>query len=194
MLLHHPPTPRAVSAGPVLLATCAATLLAVAALAAAPQTPAPFPRPSQQAPPQRQLPPTTAPAPARPAAAAATGEPSEATLGAPIYPGAQFIASYDAGSGQRYYLFGTESDFAQIVGYYKTILKQKGDPVFDAPPIHMFELGKYKEETMAFTPSVTVKDYAFGGAQGYINPKHGGTPARFKTIIQIVPAPPAGVK
>ena len=36
-------------------------------------------------------------------------------LGVPIYPGAQFIASYDAGRGQRYYLFGTNASFAEIV-------------------------------------------------------------------------------
>ena len=54
----------------------------------------------------------------------------------------------------------------------------------------MFDIGRYKEETMAFTPSVTVKDYTWAGSAGYINPKPGGTPARFKTIIQIVPNPP----
>jgi hypothetical protein len=43
---------------------------------------------------------------------------------------------------------------------------------------------------MAFPPSVTVKDYTWGGSQGYLNPKRGAKPARFITIIQIVPAPP----
>jgi hypothetical protein len=109
----------------------------------------------------------------------------------PLYPGAQFVASYDAGMGQRYYLFGTVADFAQIVAYYKTTLKQKGDLVFEEPPVHMFEIGRYREESMAMAPSVTVKDYTWGGSQGYLNPKRGGAPARFKTIIQVVPVSPA---
>ena len=48
------------------------------------------------------------PAPPRPAARGRTadGAPTEATLGVPIYPGAQFITSYDAGRGQRFYIFG----------------------------------------------------------------------------------------
>ena len=68
------------------------------------------------------------------------------------------------------------------------MLKQKGDLVFEEPPVHMFDLAKFKEETMAFPPSVTVKDYTWGGSEGYLNPKRGATPARFRTIIQIVPA------
>jgi hypothetical protein len=35
-----------------------------------------------------------------------------------------------------------------------------------------------------------VKDYTWAGALGYLNPKRGAEPARFKTIIQIVPVPP----
>jgi hypothetical protein len=34
-----------------------------------------------------------------------------------------------------------------------------------------------------------VKDYTWGGAAGYPNPKAGATPERFPTVIQIVPAP-----
>ncbi len=159
------------------------------------QVPAPFPRPGQ-APAPRPVPPTTVQQPAQPAPAAPAqaGDPTEVTLGTPLYPSAQFIASYDAGRGQRYYLFGTEADFLQIVTYYKTMLKQKGELVFEEPPVHMFEIGRFREETMAFTPSVTVKDYTWGGSQGYLNPKPGAMPARFKTIIQIVPAPPAAPK
>jgi hypothetical protein len=176
---------------PAVLALAAAAALSVSAAA---QTPVPFPRPGQQPPVSRPLSPTTPPEPARTAPPVQAGDPTEATLGAPIYPGAQFIGSYDAGSGQRYYLFGTSSDFAQIVGYYKTILKQKGDLVYEEPPVQMFDLAKFREETMAFPPSVTVKDYTWGGSQGYLNPKAGATPARFKTVIQIVPAPPVPPK
>ncbi len=51
----------------------------------------------------------------------------------------------------------------------------------------MFEVGRFREETMAFPPGVTVKDYGWAGQLGYLNPKRGAEPARFKTIIQIVP-------
>lgn len=169
-------------------------VLAGASVALA-QGPAPFPRPSQQ--PARPAPSSPSPPPSTPATSPASaqgenGEPGD--LGVPIYPGAQFITSYDAGRGQRYYLYGTESDFTQIVGYYRNTLKQKGELVFEEPPVHMFDIGRYKEETMAFTPSVTVKDYTWAGSAGYINPKRGASPARFKTIIQIVPNPPGNPK
>ena len=62
--------------------------------------------------------------------------------------------------------------------------------VFDAPATHVFDIGRFREETMAFPPSVTIKDFQSEVSQGYPNPKPGGTPARFPTIIQIVPAPP----
>jgi hypothetical protein len=168
-------------------------MVALAMTPAAAQTPAPFPRPGQSRPPAPPAQPAPAPSPAPPPATATssapqTGEPGD--LGVPIHPDAQFIASYDAGRGQRYYLFGADSDFLQIVAWYKTMLKQKGELVFDEPAVHMFDIGKYKEETMAFTPSVTVKDYTWAGSLGYLNPKRGGTPARFKTIIQVVPNPP----
>lgn len=107
-----------------------------------------------------------------------------------VYPGAEFLASYDAGHGQRYYLFGTNAPFADIVTYYKTILRQKGELVYEEPPIHEFDTARFREETMAFPPSVTVKDYAWGNSAGYLNPKRGAKPERFRTIIQIVPAPP----
>jgi hypothetical protein len=173
-----------------MLRTLAAVVLSSSAVL---QVPVPFPRPGQP-PAGRPLPPATAPEPAQPVPAAQTGDPSEATLGTPIYPSARFIASYDAGRGQRYYLFGTETDFVQIVTYYKAMLKQKGELVFEEPPVHMFELGRFREETMAFPPTVTVKDYMWGGSLGYLNPKPGATPARFKTIIQIVPVPPPAPK
>jgi hypothetical protein len=165
-------------------------------IAAAAQTPAPFPRPGQARPqpadPQPQAVPPAPVTPASPAISAANGEPQD--LGVPLYPGAQFIASYDAGRGQRYYLYGVQSDFLQIVGFYKTALKQKGELVFEEPPVHMFEIGRYREETMAFTPSVTVKDYTWAGSAGYINPKRGATPARFRTVIQIVPNLPGAAR
>ena len=178
-----------------MLCLALASIVALAAGAAA-QTPQPFPRPGDQRP---QSPGTAAPTPPpRPAVPQPAGtasqpaEPNETTLGVPLYPGLQFIASYDAGRGQRYYLFGTTSDFAQLVNYYKSVLKQKGELVYEEPPIHMFDVGRFREETMAFPPSVTVKDYTWAGSLGYLNPKRGAEPARFKTIVQIVPSPAAG--
>jgi hypothetical protein len=157
------------------------------------QTPAPFPRPGSPDRTAPQPPPTAKPAPPpRPGQASpqAAGAPTEQMLGVPVYPGAEFLMSYDAGRNQRYYLFGTNTSFADIVGYYRTTLKQRGELVYDEPPIHEFDVGRYREETMAFPPGVTVKDYTWGGSQGYLNPKRGAEPARFKTIIMIVPVVP----
>jgi len=118
------------------------------------------------------------------------GAPTSATLGLPIYPGAQFLTSYDAGRAQRYYLFGTAASFADIVTYYRNVLKERGDQVFEEPPTHVFEVGRFRQETMAFPPGVTVKDWTWGGSAGYPNPRAGAQPARFPTIIMIVPSPP----
>jgi hypothetical protein len=178
----------------------AVVLLASLPKASSAQTPQPFPRPGDSSKPPappvtRPVPPGAKVLPPEPQTAAPQpepGEPTEQTLGTPIYPGSQFIASYDAGRGQRYYLFGTAADFAQIVSYYRTVLKQRGELVYELPPIHMFDVGRFREDTMVFPPGVTVKDYTWGGSEGYINPKPGVQPARFRTIIQIVPAPPAG--
>jgi hypothetical protein len=113
--------------------------------------------------------------------------PTEAMLGVPIYPGAQFLTSYDAGRGQRFYLFGSAGSIVEVVAYYRVMLKQKGEIVFDVPTTHEFDVGRFDEKTMAFPPGVTVKDFQSDVSQGFPNPKPGGQPARFPTIIQIVP-------
>ena len=157
------------------------------------QTPKPFPSP---APPPPTTPGTSQPArptpPAAPAASAgrATDVPTEAMLGAPIFPDAQYITSYDAGRGQRFYLFGASAAFLDVVTFYRTTLKQRGDVLFETPPTHQFETGRFRDETMAFPPSVTIKDHTWGGSAGYPNPRPGAQPPRFQTVIQIVPAPP----
>jgi len=156
-----------------------------------PPVPQPFPHPSASQPPKPGQPAAPPPAPAtQPSAAApaaADGAPTEAMLGVPIYPGAQFIASYDAGRGQRFYIFGSAAGFVDLVSYYRTVLKQKGELVFDVPATHEFDVGRFREDTMAFPPGVTIKDFQSDVSQGYPNPKSGGQPARFPTIIQIVP-------
>jgi hypothetical protein len=175
------------------------------AAAAAAQTPQPFPRPNSQKPaqppattakppaPPAPAPSTQAPsapqAPAAPKAPQAPDTPSEAMLGAPIYPSAEFLTSYDAGRGQRFYIFGSTVPYADLVAFYKTVLKQKGDELYEAPPTYMFETVKFRDESMAFPPGVTIKDYTYGGSAGYPNPKKDATPARFATVIQFVPAP-----
>ena len=158
------------------------------------QTPQPFPRPGTP-PPQQPARPATPPAPpAAPsvvqAAPADAGAPTGASLGFPIYPTAQFLASYDAGRGQRYFMFGSTAPYADLVAYYRTTLKERGDQVFEQPPTHMFSIGRFREETMAFPPGVTIEDWTWGGSQGYPNPRLGAQPARFPTLIMIVPAPP----
>ena len=166
-------------------------LIVLAYAAASAQAPRPFPQPTTppNPPPASQPPrplPPTATTPARPPAV-----PNEASLGVPLYPTAQFLTSYDAGRGQRFYIFGLSIPYLEAVAFYRTALKQRGSELFEAPPTHQFETGRFREETMAFPPSVTIKDYTWGGSAGYPNPKRGGgQPDRFPTIIQIVPAPP----
>jgi hypothetical protein len=166
-------------------------MLALAMMTQQP-VPRPFPKPGETPPPAPAPQPPTRPAPVapqKPVTAPSETAPTQETLGLPVYPGAQFLASYDAGRGQRYYLFGTNATFAEIVAYYKTYLKDGGERVYDEPPVHLWEVGRYKEETMAYPPGITVKDYAWGGSKGWLNPKPNANPARFVTIIQIVPAP-----
>lgn len=150
--------------------------------------PRPFPRPGDTGQGTVERPAERPTTPGGDAIAGAQDAPTEATLGLPIYPSAQFITSYDAGRGQRYYLFGTNSSFEEMVRYYALVLDERGDLVFDAPATHVFEIGRFEEEEMAFPPGVTIKDYAWNGSEGYLNPA-GGEPARFRTIIQLVPAP-----
>lgn len=190
-------------------------VLLLASFEASAQTPQPFPAPrppqpttqptgAQAAPPATQKPPTTqkpaTPAPAAPAATPAAPKPSAAPAapqvatpdlgGIPLYPNAVYLTSYDAGRGQRFHLYGVLLPYADAVNFYRTALKQKGDELFQSPPTHQFEVARFREQDMAFPPSVTVKDYTWGGSAGYVNPK-GGTPERFPTVIQIVPLPAA---
>jgi hypothetical protein len=159
--------------------------------------PKPFPKPGQPQPatPAPQQPPVApAKTPSNVAPPTDASEPADGSLGVQIYPAAQFITSYNAGKGQRYYLYGTLAPYADIVQFYRNVLRQRGEEVFEVPPVHQFDIGRFREETMAFPPSVTVKDFTWGGSAGYLNPKLGAKPERFPTIIQIVPNPPAPPK
>src|SRR5262249_40710730 len=142
-----------------LLALCVVAPLGAAAQP--PPAPQPFPRPGAQPPrpaPQAPVQPAQ-PAPARPSFGPTEQPPTEPVLGLAVYPGAQFIASYDAGRGQRYYIFGTTSGFVELVSYYRNALRQKGELVYEVPATHEFDVGRYREDTMAFPPGVTIKDY-----------------------------------
>jgi hypothetical protein len=172
------------------------------------QTPQPFPRPGNTQPPPKPAqptsppstqPPASPPASQSPAAPPRTAQPQPgktappaSEIGFPVYPAAQFIASYDAGRGQRYYIYGATAPFVDVVTYYRTQLDERGSVVFKEPPTHMFEVGRFREETMAFPPGVTVKDWTWGGSQGYPNPVPKGQPQRFPTIVMIVPPQPQG--
>ena len=165
-------------------------ILLLAALLQQQPTPQPFPRPN--APPTRPAtpPPPSTPPPTLPPVDIKTppapASPKESELGVPIYPTAQFITSYDATMGQHFHLFGTAAPFPEVVQYYRNILKSRGEVLFEAPvATHQFEIGRYRDETMAFPPSVTVKDYSTG--QGYTGAKG----EKYLTVIQIVPAMPA---
>jgi len=169
----------------VLSFACAATLAA--------QTPQPFPAPRASTP-QTPAPQTNAP---RPPAAPAAQAPAAAAPGAPdlgdlpLYPSAVYLTSYDAGRGQRFYLYGVTLTYDDAVAYYRAALKTRGDELYETPPTHQFEIARFRDSEMAFPPSITVKDYAWGGGSGYVNPVPGASPARFPTIIQVVLPPTA---
>jgi len=179
----------------VLLFTAVALLAVLAGPATGEAAPQGQSRPKPVAPPAQPAAASASQAPAgqapQPAAnPASTAEvPSAATLGVPFFEGMQFIESYDAGAGQRFYLFGTTGSFDDVVAFYRAALKQRGELVFEKPATHQFDIGRFREETMAFPPSITVKDYAQGATGGYPNPKAGAEPARYRTIVQVVPIP-----
>jgi hypothetical protein len=191
-----------------------ASALAVAVCMAGAQPPVARPQPPPPAPnakaPAKPADTKAAPAPATPqqpgvkpqAASAAVQAPRAAPdsagvppaacqQGAPVIAGAQYLESYEAGMGQTYCLYGSTQTFADVVTYYRTVLKDRGELVFEAPATHMFEVGKFKETEVAFPPGVTVKDYTWSGSPGYTNPRLGATPAFFPTVIQVVPPPSA---
>ena len=84
-------------------------------------------------------------------------------------------------------MYGATASFESIVTYYRSQLDERGSLVFREPPTHMFEVGRFRDETMAFPPGVTVKDWTWGGFGGYLNPAPHAQPQRFPTIIMIVP-------
>jgi hypothetical protein len=163
------------------------------------QTPVPVPRPFPgSGAPVAQ--PTSPAAPATPPAAPAAGQaprnqPAPAVTPAassapnlgdvPIYPSAEFLETLDAGSGQRYHLYGTNLPYADAVAYYRTVLKNGGREIYRSPGMHQFDLGRFQEDRMAYPPSVVIKDYAGAGSKGYLSGA-GTSEQRYMTVIQIV--------
>ncbi len=172
-----------------------AALAALAWMAQQPPVPKPFPQPgSAQTVAPRSAPvqpPSASPEAQPPQPAGPAGQaPTEAVLGLPVYPNATFIASYDAGRGQRFYLYGSTATFEMLVSYYRTMLKERGDQVFDTPATYEFDVGKFREDDMAFPPGVTIKDFQSSLSAGYPNPDPTAQVKAFPTVIQIVPLPP----
>lgn len=156
--------------GVLALAACVSGMTVVARTQTAPQGPKPFP------------------GAASPQAASPTPTPTSSAVDAlPVYPASQFLEVLDAGKGQQFHLYGTDAPFAEIVAYYKTTLKNSGRVLFQGPLMHQFDLGRFQEQSMAYPPSVVVKDYTWNGSEGYLHVS-GTASTRYKTIIQIVPA------
>jgi hypothetical protein len=156
-----------------------------------PPVPRPFPgaslppaAPAKPAP--QTAPPQTPPADAT---CATTGAPTEASLMVRVPPTAEYLESYDAGRGQCFYIFGTNDLYADVVQYFRSLQLRGQKEIYREPPMHGFELGKFDDRSMAFPPSVVVKDYTWNNGEGYAFVK-GSTQKRFKTIIQIVPPRP----
>ncbi|MCY4077757.1 MAG: hypothetical protein OXH04_20250 [Acidobacteria bacterium] len=116
--------------------------------------------------------------------------PTEDELGVTLYPNSTYLATFDAGRGQQFHLFGTNATFANMVRYYRVITRDRGEDVFEAPATHQFDIGRFRDREMDFRPSVTIKDYTWNGSPGYPNPLPGGDPPAFATIIQFTTAPP----
>ena len=129
-------------------------------------SPQPFPRPGAAQP--------AAPAPqptvrrrrrrlTRRAASAAgrqrSAAPTEATLGVPIYPARSSSRRTTRAAASATTCSASAAPFTDLVAYYRTVLKQKGELIFDAPATHEFDVGRFREETMAFPPGVTIKDF-----------------------------------
>lgn len=152
-----------------------------------PPKPKPFPNSGTAEPPPKPVV-TQPPAGNVPPVPPPVGTPTVQDLnGTPVYPGAEYLDSYDAGRGQRYYIYGTNTPYADIVVYYKNTLRNSSNrEIFRMPAMHQFDLGRFAEESMAYPPSVVVKDYTWNESPGYLVVT-GTTEKRFKTVIQIVP-------
>jgi len=158
----------------VLAASVAAHAFAPAsAQSQAPPRPRPFPGATPSSAQTPQTPPQTA---------------LDPSLGLPMYPGAEFLAKYEAGPNQQLYIYGTSAAYVTVIEFYRTALKDRGRQLFRGP-MHQFDLGRYRRETMTLQPAVTVKDYTWNGREGYVHVS-GRQIVKYPTVIQIVPPGP----
>ena len=167
-------------------------LSGLVASAGAQAVPRPFPGSATPPPASKpQQPPAQPPAAPGPTTApAGASSPETPPANVPLYPQAEFLTSFDAGQGQRYYLYGTQAPFEQVVAHYRTTLRNGGRELYRTPAIRQFDLGRFDDDEMAYPPSVVVKDYAGEPRGGYLFAQ-GGAEQRYRTVIQIVP-PAAG--
>lgn len=166
------------------------TISAAVETSQTPPVPRPFPGVTSPGPTTAKPPDPVTPATARPVAQTAASAAADGGASGYAYPGAEFVGSFNAGRGQRFYLYGTNAPFSDVVLHYKNALKLGGGrELMRIPPMQQFDLGRFDEEAMAFPPSVVVKDYIWNNSPGYLHVV-GTTEKRFKTIIQIVPPAP----
>jgi hypothetical protein len=175
--------------------TAAVAALGVAAFAQSappPTQPPPVPKPfpgsnPPSTPPGKPGDPAT-PAAVVPAPPERPNAPAPQDLnGAPVYPAADFLETFDAGRGQKFFIYGTNAPYLDIIAFYRKQLGSGGQEIFRTPAMQRFDLGRFDDQSMAYPPSVVVKDYSANGSAGYLFVA-GTTEKRYKTIIQIVPA------
>ena len=140
--------------------------------------PQPFPRPGRSAPApppaSRTPPPTAAPAPARARTAGSRRPPRRRSACRSIRArSSSRRTTPDAASATT--CSARTASFVELVTYYRTALKQRGELVFEAPATHEFDIGRFREETMAFPPGVTIKDYQSDDLAGLSEPEAGRT-------------------
>jgi len=151
------------------------------------QTPVPRPTPFPGSGPKPSPTPTAAAAANTPAAGPLDLASVDARLaGISGYPGAEYLGSFDAGTYQKLFVFGTNETYEAVLSFYKSQFKKSGEEVSRQPRIQQFDLGAFNSSTMSQRPSVIVKDYTTPDPEGYLHVS-GTTAKRFKTVIQIVP-------
>jgi hypothetical protein len=158
----------------------------------APPVQTPPPRPSPMPLPKGATQPTPTSKPAADAAKPASGPLDLASIDARLagisgYPGAEFLATYDAGTNQKLFMFGTNEPYEAVLAFYKTQFKKSGEEVSRQPRIQQFDLAGYNSGTMSQRPSVIVKDYTLPDPAGYLHVS-GTTERRYKTVIEIIPS------
>ena len=127
-----------------------------------------------------------------PLRAAGRAAPTEDELGVTLYPNSTYLASFDAGRGQEFHLFGTNATFTNMVRYYRVILRDRGDEVFEAPrdpPVR--HRPRFDDDRMDLPAQCDHQGlHLERRPPGYPNPLPGADPPTFATIIQFTTAPP----